>query len=168
MAPSKRTDIDFVPYQAPEFSAPTTSDTNLGLSDLKGQWTVLYFYPKDDTTSCTQEAKDFTAALPEFDALGARVIGVSKDTLKSHDKFRAKYDLKHTLIADEDGKVVEAFGVWIEKSMYGRQYMGIERATFLIDPEGMVRHAWHGVRVKEHAAGVLGLLRTLIGQGVSA
>jgi thioredoxin-dependent peroxiredoxin len=100
---------------------------------------------------------------PQFDALGAKLFGISKDPLKAHAKFRAKYDLKHDLLSDEAGEAVEAFGVWVEKSLYGRQYMGIERSTFLIDPEGMVRQVWRAIKVKGHAQDVLSFLKTAIG-----
>lgn len=120
---------------------------------------VLYFYPKDDTPGCTTEARDFTALAADFASEGVRVVGVSRDPMKRHDKFIAKYDLAVPLAADEDGAISEAFGTWIEKSMYGRKYMGMERATFLIDAEGVVRRAWRGVKVKGHAEAVLEAVR---------
>ncbi len=116
---------------------------------------VLYFYPKDDTPGCTNEAKDFTALASEFDAADVRVVGVSRDPMKRHEKFIAKYDLAVPLVSDEDGRVADTFGTWVEKSMYGRTYMGMERATFLIDADGIVRRAWRKVKVKGHAADVL-------------
>ena len=120
---------------------------------------VLYFYPKDDTSGCTREAQDFTALADHFDKAGAKVIGVSRDPMKKHDKFIAKYDLKVPLASDEDGRVSEAFGTWIEKSMYGRKYMGMERATFLIGADGRVERAWRKVKVPGHAEEVLKAVR---------
>jgi peroxiredoxin Q/BCP len=146
---------------APAFDLPTDLGANLTLAGLKARKVVLYFYPKDDTTGCTNEAQQFSAAKAEFDQAGAVVVGVSKDTVKSHAKFRAKYDLKVELGSDEAGAAVEAYGVWVEKSMYGRQYMGIERATFLIDASGVVRRVWHKVKVAGHAQDVLKAVQEL-------
>ena len=120
---------------------------------------VLYFYPKDDTPGCTNEAKDFSALAGDFAAAGVRVVGVSRDPMKRHEKFVAKYDLKVPLVSDEDGKVSDAFGTWVEKSMYGRSYMGMERATFLIGADGTIRRAWRKVKVKGHADEVLAAAR---------
>ena len=131
------------------------------LSELKGKIVVLYFYPKDDTSGCTTEAIDFTRLLPEFEALGATVIGMSPDSPKKHDKFKAKHDLAVTLVADEEMKALEAYGVWVEKSMYGRKYMGVERSTFLIDKSGSVARIWRKVKVKGHADEVLEAARSL-------
>jgi peroxiredoxin Q/BCP len=125
----------------PAFSGET-SEGPIASKDMKGQVTVLYFYPKDDTPGCTKEACDFRDNLPKFKKLNAKVYGVSKDPLKSHVKFSDKYELPFTLISDEDGKICGLFGTWIEKSMYGRKYMGIDRATFLIDDKGVIRHIW--------------------------
>ena len=116
---------------------------------------VLYFYPKDDTSGCTREAQDFTALAADFAKAGASVVGVSRDPMKKHDKFIAKYDLKVPLAADEDGAISDAFGTWVEKSMYGRKYMGMERSTFLIGADGTVRRAWRKVKVPGHADEVL-------------
>jgi peroxiredoxin Q/BCP len=116
---------------------------------------VLYFYPKDDTSGCTREAQDFTALAPEFAKAGVKVIGVSRDPMKKHDKFIAKYDLSVPLVSDEDGRISDAFGTWVEKSMYGRKYMGMERATYLIGADGKVLKAWRKVKVPGHAAEVL-------------
>ena len=116
---------------------------------------VLYFYPKDDTSGCTREAQDFTALAGEFKSAGVRVLGVSRDPMKKHDKFIAKYDLAVPLASDEDGRVSEAFGTWVEKSMYGRKYMGMERATFLINHDGRIVREWRKVKVPGHAAEVL-------------
>ena len=122
---------------------------------------VLYFYPKDDTSGCTREAQDFTALAGEFAAAGARVVGVSRDPMRKHEKFIDKYGLKVPLASDEDGALSEAFGTWIEKSMYGRKYMGMERATFLIDKDGRVARAWRKVKVPGHAEEVLRAVRAL-------
>jgi peroxiredoxin Q/BCP len=122
---------------------------------------VLYFYPKDDTSGCTREAQDFTALAGEFKSAGARVIGVSRDPIKKHDKFIAKYDLAVPLASDEEGRISEAFGTWVEKSMYGRKYMGMERATFLIDRDGRIVREWRKVKVPGHAAEVLEAARSL-------
>jgi len=116
---------------------------------------VLYFYPKDDTSGCTREAQDFTAMAGDFAAAGAKVVGVSRDDMKKHDKFIAKYDLAVPLIADTDGAISDAFGTWVQKSMYGRKYMGMERATFLIGADGRVLREWRKVKVPGHAADVL-------------
>ena len=122
---------------------------------------VVYFYPKDDTTGCTREALDFTALAPDFAALGVPVIGVSKDTAKKHDRFKVKHSLAVTLASDEDGAACEAWGVWVQKKLYGREYMGIERATFLIDAEGRIARAWRNVKVPGHAEAVLEAVRGL-------
>ncbi len=141
--------------KAPNFKAATDGGGSVALKDLKGKKVILYFYPKDDTPGCTKEACGFRDSLPDFSAIDATVIGVSKDTVAKHDKFKAKYDLPFTLISDEAGDVCEAFGTWVEKSMYGRKYMGIERATFLIDEKGVVRGEWRKVKVKGHVEAVL-------------
>lgn len=137
-------------------------DTDHGTpTDIAGRVSVVYFYPKDDTSGCTREAQDFTALAPEFAAAGVQVIGVSKDSVASHAKFRAKYGLNILLAADPDGVACEAWGVWVEKSMYGRKYMGVERATFLVGSDGTVARAWHKVKVPGHAAEVLAAARAL-------
>ncbi|MEP4189484.1 MAG: peroxiredoxin, partial [Sneathiella sp.] len=122
---------------------------------------VIYFYPKDDTPGCTTEAKGFSELAGDFNTLGVKVIGVSKDTLAKHGKFRAKHELSVLLASDEEGQVCEAFGVWVEKNMYGRKYMGIERATFLIDESGTVRKIWRKVKVKGHVEAVLEAAKAL-------
>jgi len=145
---------------APNFTLPSDSDT-ITLSSLKGKPVVLYFYPKDDTSGCTKEAIAFSQLKPEFDKIGARVIGLSPDSAEKHAKFRKKHELTVDLAADEDRTALEAYGVWVEKSMYGRKYMGVERATFLIDAEGRVAHVWEKVKVAGHAETVLEAARAL-------
>lgn len=140
---------------APDFTLPTDGGGELSLKDLRGQTVVLYFYPKDDTSGCTAEACGFRDALPDFTKVGATVMGLSKDSVKKHDKFKAKYELPFTLASDEEGEVCAAYGTWVEKSMYGRKYMGIERSTFLIDKEGVVRRVWRKVKVPGHVEEVL-------------
>jgi thioredoxin-dependent peroxiredoxin len=131
------------------------------IADWAGQKVVVYFYPKDDTSGCTREAQDFTALIPEFAKAKTAVVGISKDSVKSHANFADKYELAVTLGSDGDGSVCEAFGVWVEKSMYGRKYMGIERATFLIDANGKIAQIWHKVKVPGHAESVLTAARAL-------
>ena len=146
---------------APDFTLPRNGEGTVTLSKLQGKAVVLYFYPKDDTTGCTREAQDFTALAPDFAALGVPVIGVSRDTVKKHDRFKAKYDLAVVLASDEDGAACEAWGVWVQKTLYGREYMGIERATFLIDAEGRIARVWRKVKVADHAAAVLEAVKVL-------
>jgi len=146
---------------APEFTLPRDGGGEVSLSDLKGKVVVLYFYPKDDTSGCTKEAIAFTETLNAFQDAGATVLGVSKDSVAKHDKFKAKYDLGVTLLSDEDGAVCEAYGVWVEKSMYGRKYMGIERATFLIGRDGLLKQIWRKVKVTGHAEDVLQAVRDM-------
>jgi peroxiredoxin Q/BCP len=134
-------------------------------ADFRGQKLVLYFYPKDDTSGCTREAQDFTALAEEFENSGTWILGVSKDDAKKHRKFTDKYELKVPLATDPDGSVCEAFGTWIQKSMYGRKYMGIERATFLVDRAGTVQRVWRNVKVPGHAQEVLEAARELKGRG---
>lgn len=140
---------------APEFDLPTDGGGSVTLGSLRGKSVVLYFYPKDDTPGCTTEALDFTAAKSDFGAANTVIIGVSKDTVAKHDKFKAKHELGVMLGSDEDGTVCETYGVWVMKKMYGREYMGIERATFLIDGDGRIREIWRKVKVKGHIAAVL-------------
>jgi thioredoxin-dependent peroxiredoxin len=146
---------------APDFDLASDGGGRVRLADFKGKALVLYFYPKDDTAGCTSEAQAFAGGLAEFKAAGAAVVGVSKDSVKSHDKFKAKYELNFPLGSDADGAVVERYGVWVEKSMYGRKYMGIERATYLIDGSGRIVRIWRKVKVPGHAAEVLGAVRSL-------
>jgi len=146
--------------KAPALTVTASDGSTVNLA-APGQPLVLYFYPKDDTSGCTREAQDFTALAKEYAAAGARVVGLSRDPMKKHDKFIAKYDLKVPLVADEDGAVSDAFGTWVEKSMYGRKYMGMERATYLIGADGTVARAWRKVKVPGHAEDVLKAVRAL-------
>ncbi len=141
--------------KAPDFTLPADGGGEVKLSARRGKKVVLYFYPKDDTPGCTKEACGFRDALPDFSKIDAEVIGVSKDSIAKHDKFKAKYDLPFTLLSDEGGEVCEAYGTWVEKSMYGRKYMGIDRATFLIDETGTLRAEWRKVKVPGHVDEVL-------------
>jgi peroxiredoxin Q/BCP len=140
--------------KAPAITATASDGTTIDIAAL-GQPLVLYFYPKDDTSGCTREAQDFTTLAPEFRKAGVKVVGVSRDAMKSHEKFIGKYALAVPLVSDEDGRISDAFGTWVQKSMYGRKYMGMERATFLIGDDGMVLKAWRKVKVPGHAAEVL-------------
>ena len=141
--------------KAPSFTLSADGGGKVSLKDFNDKTVVLYFYPKDDTSGCTAEACAFRDALPDFSKVKAEIIGISRDPVKSHDKFKAKYDLPFPLASDEDGKVCEAYGTWVEKSMYGRKYMGIERSTFLIDGKGVIRNVWRKVKVPGHADEVL-------------
>ena len=141
--------------KAPSFTLPTDGGGTISLKDLKGETVILYFYPKDDTSGCTKEACGFRDALPDFSKAKAKVVGVSKDPVKKHDKFKEKYDLNFPLASDEDGAVCDAYGSWVEKSMYGRKYMGIDRSTFLIDGKGVIRAIWRKVKVPGHVDEVL-------------
>ncbi len=147
--------------KAPDFTLPTDGNGSVSLSKLKGKKVVLYFYPKDDTSGCTAEACGFRDSFPDYSGAGAVVIGISKDSVASHDKFKKKHDLPFTLASDAGSDVCEKYGVWVEKSMYGRKYMGIERCTFLIDGSGTVRGSWRKVRVPGHVAEVLKAVRAL-------
>lgn len=150
--------------KAPDFELPADDGTRIRLSKLKGRPVVLYFYPKDDTSGCTREAKDFTDLAAAFEKSGAAVFGISPDSVASHTKFRCKHDLAVRLLADEDKAVATAFGVWVEKSMYGRKYMGVDRSTFLIDGEGRIGEVWRKVKVPGHADDVLAAVRALAGK----
>ena len=158
MATGKGSEMIEVGSKVPAMSAALSDGSTLDLGS-PGSTLVLYFYPKDDTSGCTREAQDFTALAADFKAAGANVVGVSRDEMKKHDKFIAKYDLAVPLIADTDGAISDAFGTWVEKSMYGRKYMGMERATFLIDADGTVVREWRKVKVPGHAAEVLAAAR---------
>ena len=141
--------------QGPDFNLPADGGGKIALKDLKGKKVVLYFYPKDDTPGCTAEACAFRDSLPDFSKVKAAIVGISRDSVESHDKFKKKFDLTFPLVSDEDGKVCEAYGTWVEKSMYGRKYMGIERSTFLIDEKGVIRGIWRKVKVPGHAEELL-------------
>jgi len=147
--------------KAPDFELPDADGKSTRLSSLKGRPVVLYFYPKDDTSGCTAEAKGFTCLIDDFKRAGAEVIGVSPDSPESHRKFREKYELGVRLLADVERTAAQAYGVWVEKSMYGRKYMGVERSTFLIDGSGTVAKSWRSVRVPGHAEEVLEAVRGL-------
>lgn len=140
---------------APDFNLPRDGGAEQSLSQLRGKPVVLYFYPKDDTSGCTLEAHDFTALKPEFDKIGVEIIGMSPDKAAKHDKFKQKHELNITLVSDEEKTTLMAYGVWVEKSMYGRKYMGVERTTFLIDKTGKIAEIWHKVKVPGHAQAVL-------------
>jgi thioredoxin-dependent peroxiredoxin len=146
---------------APKAPFTKLDGSQASAADYAGRKLVIYFYPKDDTSGCTKEAQEFTALAADFASAGVDVVGISKDSVKSHAKFAAKYDLAVGLGSDEDGSVCEAFGVWVEKSMYGKKYMGIERSTFLIGADGKVSHVWRKVKVPGHAAEVLATVRGL-------
>jgi len=146
---------------APDFELPTDTGEPVSLGGLRGRKVVVFFYPKDDTSGCTNEAIGFTEARAGFDVAGAEIVGISPDSAKSHARFRQKHDLGVTLGADEDKTVAEAYGVWVEKSMYGRKYMGVERSTFLIGPDGRIARVWRKVSVPGHVDEVLAAARAL-------
>ncbi len=144
-----------IEQQAPDFTLPRDGNGEISLSSLKGSMAVLYFYPKDNTPGCTKEAIAFCTLKKEFDSLGIKIIGISKDSVRKHDNFKAKHDLNIILASDENGEMIDDYGVWVLKKLYGREYMGIERATYLLDKNGKVLQAWRKVRVKGHAEAVL-------------
>ena len=146
---------------APDFTLPSDGGGKIKLSGFKGRKVALYFYPKDDTSGCTLEAVTFTSLAPEFEAAGAVIIGVSPDSVKAHDKFKAKHDLGVTLVSDEAHEAIDAYGVWVEKSMYGRKYMGVERSTFLIGSDRRIAEVWRKVKVPGHAEAVLKAAKAL-------
>ncbi len=146
---------------APDFTLPRDGGGDIVLSELRGGKVVVYFYPKDDTSGCTKEAVAFSALAQDFAAAGATVLGISKDSVRTHDKFRDKHDLSVTLLSDEADDTCERYGVWAEKSMYGKAYMGIDRSTFLIGPDGTVAEVWRKVKVPGHAEAVLEAVRGL-------
>src|SRR5690625_4879693 len=158
MSESSRVEIG---EPAPEFTLPADGGREISLGQFRGKPVVLYLYPRDDTSGCTREALDFTEKLPEFEAEGAAVLGLSKDNVASHDRFITKHGLKVTLLSDTSGETAQAYGAWVEKSMYGRKYMGIDRSTFLIDGEGVLRRIWRKVKVPGHVEEVLAALREL-------
>jgi peroxiredoxin Q/BCP len=145
--------------KAPGFSLPDESGELVSLGDYSGKYLVLYFYPKDDTSGCTKEAVTFTELKGEFEAANAAIAGVSPDSVKSHGKFKDKHKLGITLLADEEKAAIQAYGVWAEKKMYGKSYMGVERSTFLIGPDGRILQVWRGVKVPGHAEAVLNALK---------
>jgi peroxiredoxin Q/BCP len=147
--------------KAPDFTLPSDDGRTIQLSKLKGGPVVVYFYPKDDTSGCTTEAKDFTCLVDEFAKAKVTVIGISPDSVASHQKFKKKHGLAVTLAADEDKAAAEAYGVWVEKSMYGKKYMGVERSTFLIDKSGKIAKSWRKVKVPGHAEEVLAAAKAL-------
>ncbi|MDR0762586.1 MAG: thioredoxin-dependent thiol peroxidase [Campylobacteraceae bacterium] len=147
--------------EAPQFSLKNQDGVEISLRDFKGKWIVLYFYPKDNTSGCTAEACDFTAALPNFQELDAVILGISPDSVKSHQNFIAKQNIAFTLLSDEEKETAKAYDVWKKKSMYGREYMGIERSTFLIDPESKIVKIWRKVSVKGHSDEVKAALKAL-------
>jgi peroxiredoxin Q/BCP len=150
-----------VGHRAPQFSLSADDDSIVSLTDFKGKNVVLYFYPKDDTPGCTLEACGFQEALPSVHGLNAVLLGVSKDSTASHRKFKAKHNLTFPLLSDAEGQLCEAYHTWIEKSMYGKKYMGIDRSTFLIDGDGLLRHIWRGVKVAGHIPAVLEALKEM-------
>lgn len=145
----------------PKFTLPSDQQEEIIIDKFLGRNVVIYFYPKDNTSGCTLEAQDFTSNLKEFKKLNTVIIGISKDELKRHEKFRAKYDLEHILLSDVEVKVCELFNCWVEKSMYGRKYMGIERKTFLIDKKGVIQKIWPKVKVKGHVEEVLSSVKEM-------
>jgi peroxiredoxin Q/BCP len=146
---------------APNFSLPANGGNTVTLADFRGKKVVLFMYPKDDTPGCTKEAVGFSERLSDFEAAGAVVVGMSKDPVTKHDKFAAKHGLTVILASDEEGDTVESYGAWVEKSMYGKKYMGIERSTFLIDDKGIVREIWRKVKVPGHVDAVLAAVQEL-------
>jgi peroxiredoxin Q/BCP len=157
---TKRKELD-IGDKAPGFDLPTDGGGRFRLKDAAGKTLVLYFYPKDDTSGCTREAQEFSAAEQRFKKAGAIVLGVSKDSVEKHDKFKAKHKLSIPLGADVAGDAVNAYGVWVEKTLYGRKYMGIDRSTFLIDGKGVIRRVWRKVKVPGHVEDVLGEAKAL-------
>ena len=147
--------------KAPEFCLPDAEKGEICLKDMKGKWVVLYFYPKDNTPGCTMEALEFTVAEEDFEEKNAVILGVSPDSTQSHIKFKEKHDLGITLLSDIEKKILESYGIWQKKKMFGREYMGVVRSTFLIDTEGVVAHIWRKVKVKGHVDSVMETLTTL-------
>lgn len=146
---------------APDFTLPITGGGQIQLSMLRGAPVIVFFYPRDNTAGCTREAQDFTSLVSDFDKIGARIVGISRDSVAMHDKFREKHALDIPLASDEEGSVCEDYGVWVEKKMYGKIFMGIERTTFLIDSEGRIAKIWRKVKVSGHASDVLDAARAL-------
>jgi thioredoxin-dependent peroxiredoxin len=149
---------------APDFTLAKDGGGTVSLKQLQGKTAVLFFYPKDDTAGCTLEAKDFSDRAAEFAEIGAAVVGISPDSVKSHDKFKAKHGLEVTLLSDETKEMIQAYGLWVEKSLYGRKYMGVERSTLLLDPSGKAAQVWEKVKVAGHAEEVLEAVRRMKAQ----
>ena len=147
---------------APDFTLPTDNDGELTLSSLQGQYVVLYFYPKDNTPGCTQESCEFRDTYPAFETLNASIVGISKCSVQKHNKFKEKYDLNFPLVSDEHGNVCETYGTWKEKNLYGKKFMGIQRATFLIDPQGKIAAIWPKVKLKGHVEDVQKTLNEIV------
>jgi len=147
--------------KAPNFKLPDASGDIVSLDQYKNQWIVLYFYPKDSTSGCTTEAVDFTGSLPEFTSMNTAVIGISPDSCKSHQKFIVKHNLAVTLLSDEEKTVLQKYGVWQVKQMYGKEYYGVVRTTFIIGPDGKIKHIWNNVKVKDHVQNVLHKVKEL-------
>lgn len=146
----------------PPFDLPTDGGGQASNADFAGKHLVLYIYPKDDTSGCTKESLEFKEAYKDFQAAGAEIVGLSKDSVKSHDKFKAKYDFPFTLLADEETKLIDALGSWVEKSMYGKKYMGADRSTFLVDGDGVIRNVWRKVKVPGHVDEVLKAVKAAV------
>jgi peroxiredoxin Q/BCP len=153
--------------EAPKFCLPDSTEQDICLESYRGKWLVLYFYPKDNTSGCTREAVDFTAAMPKLRDLGAEVVGVSRDSAASHRRFTEKHSLGVKLLSDPDHKVTESYGSWAKKKMYGKEGYGVVRSTFLIDPEGRIMHSWRKVQVKGHADDVIKVLREMKNKEIS-
>jgi thioredoxin-dependent peroxiredoxin len=147
--------------KAPDFTLPTDGNGTIALKAQRGKTVIVYFYPKDDTSGCTTEACGFRDAMPDFSKANATIIGISRDSVRAHDKFKQKYALTFTLASDESGEVCEKYGVWVQKSMYGRKYMGIERTTVLVDGKGVIRGLWPKVKIGGHVAEVLAAAKAL-------
>ena len=162
-AAQKKGDLLSIGMKAPDFSVSFDSETaeTISSDSIKGWHKVIYFYPKDDTPGCSKESQDFRDMIDAFKAANTMIIGVSRDSVESHDKFRKKYSLPFALASDESGKMCEDYGVWVEKSMYGKSYMGIDRSTFLIDKDGIVRQVWRKVKVPGHVQDVLNAAQKL-------
>lgn len=154
------TDDPLLGQKLPAFDLPTDGDGRATEADFAGKTLVLYLYPKDDTSGCTKESQGFAERYGDFQAAGAEVVGLSKDGVKSHDKFKAKYGFPFPLLADEETRLIEALGAWVEKSMYGRKYMGTDRSTFLVDGDGMIRRVWRKVKVPGHVDEVLDAVKS--------
>ena len=147
--------------KAPDFTLPTDGNGTIALKASRGKKVVIYFYPKDDTSGCTKEACGFRDAMPDFSKIAATIVGISRDPVRAHDKFKQKYSLPFILASDEGGEVCEKYGVWVEKSMYGRKYMGIERTTVLVDEKGVIRGLWPKVKIDGHVSEVLAAAKSL-------